>query len=89
MKNCQKGNGNRAFAQVKITGTVTDASNQSTMPGVSIVVKGTTTGTMTDIDGKYTLDVDAKAILVFSFIGFTSQEIPVMGKTIIDISMVP
>jgi hypothetical protein len=59
------------------------------MPGVSIVVKGTTTGTMTDIDGKYTLDVDAKAILVFSFIGFTSQEIPVMGKTIIDISMVP
>jgi len=78
-----------AFAQVKITGTVTDASNQSTIPGVSIVVKGTTTGTMTDIDGKYTLDVDGKAILVFSFIGFTSQEIPVQGKTIIDVSLSP
>jgi len=76
-----------AFAQVKITGTVTDASNQSTIPGVSIVVKGTNTGTMTDIDGKYTLDVDAKAVLVFSFIGFTTQEIPVLGKTIIDVSL--
>jgi TonB-linked SusC/RagA family outer membrane protein len=76
-----------AFAQIKITGTVTDASNQSTIPGVSISVKGTNTGTMTDIDGKYTIDVDAKAILVFSFIGFTSQEIPVQGKTIIDVSM--
>jgi len=76
-----------AFAQIKITGTVTDASNQSTIPGVSISVKGTNTGTMTDIDGKYAIDVDAKAILVFSFIGFTSQEIPVLGKTIIDVSM--
>lgn len=78
-----------AFAQVKITGVVTDASNQSTIPGVSIVVKGTTNGTMTDIDGKYTLDIDAKAILVFSYIGFTSQEIPVMGKTIINVSLSP
>ena len=76
-----------AFAQVKITGTVTDASNQSTIPGVSILLKGTNTGTMTDIDGKYAIDVDAKAILVFSFIGFTTQEIPVQGKTIIDVSM--
>lgn len=78
-----------AFAQVKITGTVTDASNQSTIPGVSIVVKGTTTGTMTDIDGKYALDVDSKAILVFSFIGFTTQEFPVQGKTKIDVSLSP
>ncbi|HNW53843.1 MAG TPA: carboxypeptidase-like regulatory domain-containing protein, partial [Bacteroidales bacterium] len=56
-----------AFAQVKITGTVTDASNQSTIPGVSISVKGTSTGTMTDINGKYVVEVDAKAILVYSF----------------------
>jgi TonB-linked SusC/RagA family outer membrane protein len=76
-----------AFAQIKISGTVTDASNQSTIPGVSIAVKGTNSGTMSDIDGKYTIDVDAKAVLVFSFIGFTSQEIPVFGKTIIDVSM--
>ncbi len=76
-----------AFAQVKITGKVTDASNQSTIPGVSISVKGSNTGTMTDIDGKYIIDVDAKATLVFSFIGFTTQEIPVQGKTIIDVSL--
>jgi hypothetical protein len=78
-----------AFAQVKITGTVTDASNQSTIPGVSIAVKGTTSGTMTDIDGKYALEVDNKAILVFSFIGFTPQEIPVQGRSIIDVSLLP
>jgi TonB-dependent starch-binding outer membrane protein SusC len=77
-----------AFAQVKISGTVTDASNQSTIPGVSISVKGTNAGTMTDINGKYKIDVDAKAVLVFSYIGFTTQEIPVMGKTIIDVSMI-
>ena len=76
-----------AFAQIKISGTVTDASNQSTVPGVSIAVKGTNAGTMSDIDGKYIIDVDAKAVLVFSFIGFTSQEIPVFGKTIIDVSL--
>ncbi|MEI6061935.1 MAG: TonB-dependent receptor [Bacteroidota bacterium] len=76
-----------AFAQVKVTGTATDASNQSSIPGLSISVKGTNAGTMTDINGKYTISVDAKAVLVFSFIGFTTQEIPVMGKTIIDVSM--
>ncbi|MDO9255047.1 MAG: TonB-dependent receptor [Bacteroidales bacterium] len=76
-----------AFAQVKITGTVTDASNQSTIPGVSIAVKGTNAGTMTDINGQYSIEVDGKAVLVFSFIGFTTLEIPVQGKTIIDVSM--
>jgi TonB-linked SusC/RagA family outer membrane protein len=78
-----------AFAQVKITGTVTDASNQSTIPGVSISVKGASTGTITDIDGKYVIDVNAKSVLVFSFIGFTTQEISVLGKTIVDVSLAP
>jgi TonB-dependent starch-binding outer membrane protein SusC len=76
-----------AFAQVKITGTVTDASNQSTIPGVSVSVKGTAAGTITDINGKYSIDVTQSDVLVFSFIGFTSQEIPVKGKTIIDVSL--
>ncbi len=77
-----------AFAQIKITGTVSDASNQSTIPGVSIAVKGTNAGTMTDINGQYSIEVDSKAVLVFSFIGFTAQEIPVQGKTIINVSLV-
>jgi len=78
-----------AFAQVKISGIVTDASNQSTIPGVNIVVKGTTTGTVTDIDGKYTISVDNQSVLVFSYLGFASQEIAVLGKTTINISMSP
>ncbi len=76
-----------AFAQVNVSGTVTDASNQSTIPGVSILVKGTSSGTVTDIEGKYSISVDSKAVLVFSYIGFTSQEIPVQGKTIINVSL--
>lgn len=78
-----------AFAQVKISGTVTDASNQSTIPGVNVVVKGTTSGTVTDIDGKYTISVENQSVLVFSYLGFASQEIAVLGKTTIDISMSP
>ena len=76
-----------AFAQIKIMGTVTDASNQSTIPGVSVVVKGTTSGTLTDINGKYAINADEKAVLVFSFIGYTSQEVPVTGQTKIDVSL--
>lgn len=78
-----------AFAQIKISGTVTDVSNQSTVPGVNIVVKGTTIGTVTDIDGKYTISVDNRSVLVFSYIGFASQEIAVLGKTTIDVKMSP
>jgi TonB-dependent starch-binding outer membrane protein SusC len=78
-----------AFAQGKISGTVTDESNKTTMPGVNVVVKGTTSGTATDIDGHYSISVDDKAVLVFSFIGYTSQEIPVAGKSIIDVSLSP
>jgi TonB-linked SusC/RagA family outer membrane protein len=76
-----------AYAQVKVSGTVTDADNQSTIPGVSISVKGTTLGTVTDINGKYSISVDEKAVLLFSFIGYTRQEIPVAGQSVIDISL--
>jgi len=70
------------FAQTReITGTVTDADGL-TLPGVSIVVKGTTQGTITDLDGKYTIEVpETGAVLVFSSIGFTSQEIVVGDQT--------
>ena len=58
-----------------ITGTVTDASNGETLPGVTILVKGTQTGTTTDMDGKYKISIDKKSILEFSFVGFIKQEI--------------
>jgi len=73
--------------QTTITGTVTDTEG-TTMPGVTVVVKGTTTGTSTDMDGKYALAVPADAeTLVFSFIGMTSQEVLIGEQTTINVVM--
>ncbi len=67
-----------------VSGTVSDASGP--LPGASVVVKGTTNGTQTDFDGNYTLnDVAADAVIVFSYIGFSSQEVPVNGQATIDV----
>ncbi len=78
-----------AFAQTKITGTVTDADNGITIPGVTVLVKGTTVGTTTGLDGSYELlvPVDGK-VLVFSFIGMVTQEVEIGGRSVINISMV-
>ena len=72
---------------VTITGTVTDKQGES-MPGVSVVVKGSTTGSITDSNGKYSINIpNENTVLVFSFIGFTTQEINVGNKTVIDVMM--
>ena len=71
-----------------VTGTV-KAADGSVLPGLSIVVKGTTVGTTTNVDGKYNIDVPDDATLLFSFIGFESQEIVVAGKRVIDVTMQP
>ncbi|MDX9883286.1 MAG: TonB-dependent receptor [Prolixibacteraceae bacterium] len=77
-----------ATQQKTVQGKVTDSSGQP-LPGVSVVVKGTTTGTISDFDGKYTLiNVPGDATLVFSFVGFKSQEIQINNNTNIDIQMV-
>src|SRR5690606_35754050 len=70
-----------------VSGVVTAASDGSGLPGVSIVVKGTTTGTVTDIDGRYRLNVNPNDILVFSFVGYEAQEAPVGGRSTIDITL--
>ncbi|MFN8255603.1 MAG: TonB-dependent receptor [Bacteroidales bacterium] len=76
-----------AGAQIKVTGVVTD-NNKMPMPGVNVQIKGTTTGGMTDAEGKYTVDVsDPNATLVFSYIGFTNQEIALGGRTSVDVEM--
>ncbi len=67
-----------------VTGTVT-SENGEPLPGVTVVVKGTQKGTISGPDGKYSLDVPDNAVLVFSFVGFETQEIPVADKTVIDI----
>ena len=71
-----------------VTGKVTDATSGEGLPGVSIVVKGTTIGVSTDINGNYSISVTAPdAILIYSFIGYLSQEIPVGGRIKIDVSL--
>ena len=70
-----------AVAQT-VTGRVTSSADGSALPGVSVLVKGTTSGTTTDVDGHYSISVsDANGILVFSFIGFATQEVQVANKT--------
>lgn len=71
-----------------VTGKVTSADDDFGLPGVNVIVKGTTNGTVTDFDGNYSINVsDANATLVFSYIGFTTQEIPLNGKTVINATM--
>lgn len=72
---------------LKVNGTVISAADNSALPGLTVVVKGSTVGTVTNIDGKYTIDAPADGVLQFSFIGFTTQEVPVGGKTTIDVTM--
>lgn len=74
------------YSQQTVTGTVTES--QGPLPGVNIVIKGTQNGTTTDFDGNYTLsDVNNDAVLVFSYIGFITKEVPVAGQTIIDVTL--
>jgi len=70
-----------------VTGKVKDAADGSSIPGVTIVVKGTTIGAVTDIDGNFAIKVQPGAVLVFSFMGYTSQEVPVAGKQVITVSL--
>lgn len=65
----------------KVTGTVTDAKGEPLL-GVNVVVKGTTNGTITDLDGKYSLEVEPNSILVVSYIGYVSQQIPASGSVV-------
>ncbi len=76
-----------AKAQNKVSGQVTDETGQ-TLPGVTVQIKDTNKGTITDIDGQYTLQLDqGDAILVYSFVGFVTQEIKVGSRNRIDVTL--
>jgi TonB-linked SusC/RagA family outer membrane protein len=77
------------YAQQRtITGKVTSGDDGSTLPGVNVVVKGTTNGTVTDSNGQYSLTVaSSDGSLVFSFIGFTTQEAAIGDRSVIDMSL--
>ena len=72
---------------VQVTGTVTGADDGQPLPGVSVSVKGTSVGTVTDTDGKYSIDVPADAALQFSFVGMASQEIDIAGRQVINVEL--
>jgi TonB-linked SusC/RagA family outer membrane protein len=77
-----------AMAQETISGTVVDASSDETLPGVNILIKGTTTGTTTDTQGRFELSVPSLSdTLTLSFVGFETQEVPINGRTEIDITL--
>lgn len=76
------------FAQgLQVKGVVTSADDGQPIPGVSVVVKGTATGTITNMDGNYTLNVSGNSTLVFSFVGLQTQEIAVNSKTTINVTL--
>ena len=79
--------GNREDQQMNLSGTVTTASGEP-IPGVSILIKGTNTGTITDFDGKFSLNsIASDAVLVFSFVGMQTQEVIIAGQTQLSVVM--
>ncbi|HVW97643.1 MAG TPA: TonB-dependent receptor [Mucilaginibacter sp.] len=81
---------NAAFAQdITVKGKVTDASTGETLIGVSVVLKGTTTGTQTDVNGAFVLNAPSNATIRFSYIGYATQEVAVNGQSNLDIRLQP
>ena len=78
-----------AWAQERsVTGKVTSTDDGSSLPGVNVVVKGTTNGTVSDADGKYSINVPASGgVLVFSFIGLKTTEIEIGDRTVVDVTL--
>jgi TonB-dependent starch-binding outer membrane protein SusC len=78
----------QSFAQSKkVTGKVTDTANGEGIPGVSIAVKGTSKGAVSDANGAYSVDASGQDVLVFSFVGYTSQEAVVGSRSIVNIGL--
>ena len=76
-----------AFAQTKtVTGTVTDATNEPLI-GASVLVQGTSTGTITDMDGKYSISVTPEDVLVFSYVGMNAQSVKVGTQNVINVTL--
>lgn len=80
--------GSPVWAQKRVTGNVTDARSSEALPGVNVLIKGTTTGAVTDGQGNFTLDVPSdETVLIFSFIGYESREITVGSATTLDVQL--
>ena len=76
------------FAQERlVTGTVTSVEDGMPLPGVNVIIKGTNTGTITNIDGEYSIEVPDTATLVFSSVGFRTTEVAVGNQEVVDVTM--
>ena len=79
--------GTQAFAQSSVSGKVTDKTGEP-LVGASVLIKGTTNGTMTDVDGNYSLSgLKSNSVLVFSSIGFETQEVSVGNRNVINVTL--
>ena len=76
---------NEQSDQISVTGQVVSSDDNQPIPGVNVVIKGTTVGTITDLQGNYSLEAPRDAILVFSFIGFERQEVSISNRQNIDV----
>ena len=72
---------------ISVSGTVSEKSSGYPSPGAAVMVKGTTNGVVTDIDGNYTITAEPDAILIFQSFGFKTVEMPVQGRSKIDIAL--
>ena len=72
------------FSQTQVTGKV-QSSNGDVLPGVSVLEKDTNNGTITNFDGDYSITIGSSAVLVFSYVGFETKEVPINSRTKIDI----
>jgi TonB-dependent SusC/RagA subfamily outer membrane receptor len=76
------------YAQTTVTGTITDALDGNPLPGVSVVVKGTSIGVASDFDGNYLIEMEnSNAILVFSFVGYSNKETSINGRSVINVTL--
>ncbi|MCM1502642.1 MAG: SusC/RagA family TonB-linked outer membrane protein [Bacteroidales bacterium] len=75
------------FAQMSVTGNVTDKATGEPLAGVSVAVQGTTRGVITDIDGRFIADVPADASLIFGYLGYRTVTVPVDGHKVLDVVM--
>ena len=81
---------NMAFSQeINISGTIKDANTGEALPGVNITIKGTTSGTISGLNGEYTISANLGTVLQYSFIGYLTQEVQVENQTIIDMMLKP
>ena len=77
----------RSAPTVTITGRVTDLADNGPLPGVNVLVKGTINGTITDVEGKYAIAAEGTDTLTFSSIGYTSQEVPINNRDVVDVTL--